>query len=235
MNIWVLLIAALGAFLIVVLLIGARRPRTIQAELDRPPRVASKAQPPPALIESSGSLARTSLRTVLLRLEARRSTGTLTLTKDGRTCSLYLLFGHLFHAACDGVEGEEAVQAALSWSDASYAFDPNTRLPTAETIKRPTDQVLAGPASIATPVTLPPSSESMDWTALLNRMQQLADAALGNRSKKVHEILATTQRNRSSFIQAIDRIANTSILFVDPTRLETLARHLRRILDEATG
>jgi predicted protein tyrosine phosphatase len=233
MNIWVLLAAAVGLLLIVVLLIGMRRPRTIQAELDRPQRPAP-AKPAP-LENPAGSLAQTSLRTLLLTMQARRATGTLTVTSNDQTCSLHLLFGHLFHASCGEVEGEQAVQAALSWADGSYAFNPKARLPTAETIKRPTDQVLADAASIATPATPPPSPESVDWTALLNHMQQLADAALQNRSRKVNEILAATQPNRSSFIQAIDRIANTSIMFVDPARLDTLAGQLRRILDEATG
>jgi hypothetical protein len=233
MNIGVLLAAAVGLFLIVVLLIGMRRPRTVQAELDRPQRPAP-AEPAP-LENPAGSLAQTSLRTLLLTMQARRATGTLTVTSNDQTCSLHLLFGHLFHASCGEVEGEQAVQAALSWADGSYAFNPKARLPTAETIKRPTDQVLADAASIATPVTPPPSSESVDWTALLNHMQQLADAALQNRSRKVNEILAATQPNRSSLIQAIDRIANTSIMFVDPARLDTLASQLRRILDEATG
>ena len=233
MNIWVLLAAAVGLFLIVVLLIGMRRPRTIQAELDRPQRPApAKAAPPE---NPAGSLAQTSLRTLLLTMQARRATGTLTVTSNGQTCSLHLLFGHLFHASCGEVEGEQAIQAALSWADGSYAFNPKARLPTAETIKRPTDLVLADAANIATPVTPPPAPESVDWTALLNHMQQLADAALQNRSRKVNEILAATQPNRSSFIQAIDRIANTSIMFVDPARLDALAGQLRRILDEAAG
>ena len=233
MNIWVLLAAAVGLFLIVVLLIGMRRPRTIQAELDRPQRPApAKAAPPE---NPAGSLAQTSLRTLLLTMQARRATGTLTVTSNGQTCSLHLLFGHLFHASCGEVEGEQAVQTALSWADGSYAFNPKARLPTAETIKRPTDLVLADAANIATPVTPPPAPESVDWTALLNHMQQLADAALQNRSRKVNEILAATQPNRSSFIQAIDRIANTSIMFVDPARLDALAGQLRRILDEAAG
>jgi predicted protein tyrosine phosphatase len=234
MNAWVLLAAAVGLFLIVVLLIGMRRPRTIQAELDRPQRPASAKQRP-ALLESSGSLAQTSLRTLLLSMQARRATGTLTVTSNDQTCSLHLLFGHLFHASCGEVEGEQAVQTALSWADGSYAFDPKARLPTAETIERPTDQVLADSVGVATPVTSPPSPESVDWTALLSHMQQLADAALQDRSRKVNEILAATQPNRASFLETIDRIANTSIMFVDPARLNTLAGQLRRVLDEATG
>ena len=89
--------------------------------------------------------------------------------------------------------------------------------------------------SFATAVSSPRSPESVDWSGLLNHMQQLADAALGNRSGKVKEMLGAAQPSRASFTQAIDRIANTSVMFVDPARLDTLAGQLRRILDEATG
>jgi len=107
-------------------------------------------------------------------------------------------------------------------------------LPTAETVTRPTAQVVADADSFATAVSSPRSPESVDWSGLLNRMQQLADA-LGNRSGKVKEMLGAAQPSRASFTQAIDRIANTSVMFVDPARLDTLAGQLRRILDEATG
>lgn len=236
MNTWVLLAAAVGLCLIVVLLIATRRPRTIQAELDRPQRPAPARQTSAPLgLNPSGSLEQTSLRTLLVTMQASRATGTLTLTRDDQICSLYLLFGHLFHATCGGVEGEQAVQAALSWSGGSYAFDPGAHLPTAETITRPTDQVLADAASFVTAVTSPRAPESVNWPGLLNQMQQLADAALQNRSRKVKEILGATQPSRASFIAAIDRIANTSVMFVDPARLDTLAGQLRLILDEATG
>jgi Domain of unknown function (DUF4388) len=236
MNTWVPLAAAVALGLIVVLFIGTRRPRTIQAELDRPQKpVAARSTPAPLELNPSGSIAQTSLRTLLLTMQASRATGTLTLTRNDQICALHLLFGHLFHATCGEVVGEQAVQAALSWSDGRYAFDPRAHLPTAETITRPTDQVLADAETFAIDVTSPRSTESVDWPGLLNHMQQLADAALANRSGKVKEILGATQPTRASLIQTIDRIANTSVMFVDPARLDALAAQLRRILDEATG
>ncbi|SRR6266849_5371520 len=236
MNTWILVAAAVGLCLIVVVLIGTRRPRTIQAELDRPQRPAPARQTPATPeLNPSGSLAQTSVRTLLLTMQSSRATGTLTLTRDDEICSLYVLFGHLFHATCGGVEGEQAVQVALSWADGSYAFDPRATLPTAETVTRPTAQVVADADSFATAVSSPRSPESVDWSGLLNRMQQLADAALGNRSGKVKEMLGAAQPSRASFTQAIDRIANTPVTFVDPARVDTLAGQLRRILDEATA
>jgi len=43
------------------------------------------------------------------------------------------------------------------------------------------------------------------------------------------------QPDRDAYIEAIDRIANMSVMFVDPARLTTLAGQMRRMLDEATG
>jgi uncharacterized protein DUF4388 len=236
MNTWVLVAVAVGFGLIVVLLIGTRRPRNIQAELDRPAKpVAARPTSPPQQLNQSGSLEQTSLRTLLVTIQASRATGTLTLTHNDEVCSLYVLFGHLFHATCGGTEGERAVQAALSWPDGIYAFDPGAKLPTAETITRSIDQLLAGGESFPLTVSSPRLPESVDWAGLLNHMQQLTDAALGDRSRKIKEILGATQPSRESFIQAIDRIANTSIMFVDPARLTTLAGQMRRMLDDATG
>ena len=236
MNTWVLVAAAVGLCLVVVLLIGTRRPRSIQAELDRPQKPVKAAKTSARDPIDSGSLAQTPLRTLLVTIQASRATGTLTLTRDDQTCSLHLLFGHLFHATCGGVEGEQAVQAALSWPEGTYVFDRRAHLPTAETITRPMDQVLAGAESVPAVVMAPPrSSGSVDWPRLLSQMQQLADTALQNRSRKVNEILAAAQPSRASLIQAIDRISNTSLMFVDPARLDALAGQLRRLLDEATG
>ena len=235
MNAWVLLAAAVGFCLIVALLIGTRRPRSIEAELDRPLKPAPTRHPgPPLQLDRSGSLAQAPLRTLLVAIQADRATGTLTLTRNDEVCSLYLLFGHLFHATCGDTEGEQAVQAALLWSGGTYAFDSKATLPTAETVTRSIDQLLAGD-SFPPPVRSARSPESVDWDGLLNHLQQLADASLGDRSRKVREILGATQPSRESFIQAIDRIANTPIMFVDPARLTTIAGQMRRMLDEATG
>jgi Domain of unknown function (DUF4388) len=236
MNTWVLVAAAVGLCLAVVLLIGTRRPRTIQVELDRPQKPVKAAKTSALEPSTSGSIAQTSLRTLLVTMQASRATGTLTLTHDDQTCSLHLLFGHLFHATCGGVDGEQAVQVALSWPDGTYVFETGARLPTAETITRSIDQVLAGADSVPAVVGAPPRSlGSVNWPRLLSQMQQLADAALGDRSRKVREVLGAAQPSRESFIQAIDRIANMSVMFVDPARLTTLAGQLRRVLDEATG
>jgi hypothetical protein len=90
-----------------------------------------------------GSIDASSLRDWLLSAKGERRTGTLQLTAGGRTCSLYFLFGHLFHVASDTLTGEPALQECLTWQDIQYTFDKTAKMPTVETIERPIDQILA--------------------------------------------------------------------------------------------
>jgi hypothetical protein len=235
MSTWAWVAVAVGVVLILVLFV-VTRPRNSQAELDRPAKRASAKQSATAgQLDRSGSLAQTPLRTLLVSLETNRATGTLTLTRGNQVCSLHMLFGHLFHASCGAAEGEQAVQEALSWMDGTYSFDDKSTLPTEETVTRPLDQVLAGGESLPAPVSPTRPAETVDWAGLLKRLEELADAALQARSRKVKEILQAAQPDRDAYIEAIDRIANMSVMFVDPARLTTLAGQMRRMLDEATG
>jgi hypothetical protein len=134
MGIWIVAVVAL--VLIAVAVIGVRRPRHAEDELGVPSEQRdSKAAP--------GSFDSSSLRKWLLSAKAQRLSGTLLVTAGGRTCSLYFLFGHLFHAASDTLTGEPALQECLTWTDIQYTFDPKAKLPTEETIERPVDQILA--------------------------------------------------------------------------------------------
>jgi len=95
-------------------------------------------------LQSQGSLAETSLKSLLEAAQGERSTGTLTIRNgSGKSASLYFLFGHLFHAICGTQTGEAAVRECLAWHDVSYAFDQKPPLPTDETIERPLDEILA--------------------------------------------------------------------------------------------
>src|ERR1700737_4143856 len=76
-------------------------------------------------------------------MQSERATGTLSVTNGGDSCSLYFLFGHLFHAAGDTGQGEEAVIDALGWHDGQFTFDPRAKLPAEETIKPATGDLLA--------------------------------------------------------------------------------------------
>jgi hypothetical protein len=128
--------AAVGFVLLAVIAIRVGRSRSAEDELRQP-----KGQP--ARTATPGSFDSSSLRRWLLSAKAARRTGTLQLTADGRTCSLYFLFGHLFHVASDALTGEPALQDCLSWQNMQYSFDAKAKLPTEETIARPVDQILA--------------------------------------------------------------------------------------------
>jgi Domain of unknown function (DUF4388) len=86
------------------------------------------------------------------------------------------------------------------------------------------------------PAPAPAPTESnepdIDWPALMSQLNQMADAALQNRSKKVKEMLASTEHNADGLDRTIDRISQTSIMFVDPARLTNLANEMRQLLEE---
>ena len=72
----------------------------------------------------------------------------------------------------------------------------------------------------------------IDWNSLMSQLNQMADNALQNRSKKVKEMLASTDHSVDSLDRTIDRISQTSIMFVDPARLTNLANEMRQLLEE---
>ena len=94
-------------------------------------------------MQTSGTLNETSLASLLEAMQSERATGTLSVVNGGSECSLYFLFGHLFHAAGDLGQGEEAVIGALAWHDGEFRFDPRAKLPAEETIKAATGDLLA--------------------------------------------------------------------------------------------
>jgi len=93
-------------------------------------------------VQTQGSLAQTNLASLLDAMQSERATGTLSLQQGAETCSLYFLFGHLFHATGDLGQGEEAVINALGWTDGTFTFDPRAKLPAEETIKSATTELL---------------------------------------------------------------------------------------------
>ena len=74
--------------------------------------------------------------------------------------------------------------------------------------------------------------DNIDWQSLMNELNSMADNALQNRSKKVKEMLASTDHNLDSLDRTIDRISQTSIMFVDPARLTNLANEMRQVVEE---
>ncbi len=136
MSIWFAAGAVIALVLIVVVVLGTRRPRHAEEELQQSLRR-------PAHTGAPGSFDPSSLRRWLLSAKVQRRTGTLRLTAGARTCSLYFLFGHLFHVASDTLTCEPALQECLTWPDIQYTFDAKAKLPIEETIARPIDQILA--------------------------------------------------------------------------------------------
>ena len=98
-------------------------------------------------MQTQGSLSDGGLATLLQSMQAERATGTLTIDNGGDNCSLYFLFGHLFHASGPGGQGEEVVIDALGWNDGSYQFDPRAKLPAEETIKASPAELIAAAES----------------------------------------------------------------------------------------
>lgn len=78
----------------------------------------------------------------------------------------------------------------------------------------------------------PNSDEAaIDWEGLINQLMQMADNALQNRSKKIKEMLASTEHNLDSLDRTIDRVSQTSIMFVDPVKLTNLANEMRQVVE----
>jgi hypothetical protein len=94
-------------------------------------------------VQTQGSLRDSGLASLLQTMQAERATGTLSLENGSDSCSLYFLFGHLFHASGPGGQGEDVVVEALSWQDGTYQFDPRAKLPAEETIKSSPQELIA--------------------------------------------------------------------------------------------
>src|SRR5438094_6540260 len=92
-----------------------------------------------------------------------------------------------------------------------------------------TPQQHAPAPAAAAPVSAEPD---IDWPSLMSQLNQMADSALQSRSKKVKEMLSSTEHNVDALDRTIDRISQTSIMFVDPARLTNLANEMRQLLEE---
>jgi hypothetical protein len=102
----------------------------------------------------------------------------------------------------------------------------------------PTAQIPAGsyssytqptPPSVPVAPTTPPRSDGpqLDWAAIVTELQAMAEDALGNRARKVKDILGAADASLGGIEAAIDQIPTISLLFVDSSRLEQLAQEMR--------
>src|SRR5438132_11285297 len=69
-------------------------------------------------------------------LSRDRASGTLRVTSGEQAASLYFVFGQLFHAEKDNLEGEEALREVLTWRPVISTLDRRSALPAKETIKK---------------------------------------------------------------------------------------------------
>jgi hypothetical protein len=128
MPVWLIALVAIAIIVALALVVGVRRPRSIEDELQ---------QAPPAPPIGAAPSAQAPLATTIEALIRNKATGKLEVTSGDQSCSLYFLFGHLFHAESGGLKGEDALEVALAWLHPSTMFDPQAHLPSQETILRP--------------------------------------------------------------------------------------------------
>jgi Domain of unknown function (DUF4388) len=84
------------------------------------------------------------------------------------------------------------------------------------------------PTMQVTPTTPPRTSgPQLDWAAIVAELQAMAEDALGNRARKVKDILGASDPSLAGVEAAIDQIPSISLLFVDSSRLEQLAQEMR--------
>jgi hypothetical protein len=72
-----------------------------------------------------------------------------------------------------------------------------------------------------------PSGPQRDWSPIVSELQAMAEDALGNRARKVKDILGAADPSEAGIEGAIDQIPSISLLFVDSSRLEQLAHEMR--------
>ena len=135
----------------------------------------------------------------------------------------------------ESVSLEEMLAMAPSVPATVYRPAPSASTPSPQPVtSRATSSAPA--AAYQPPVAEPQSGgggeADIDWQSLMNELNAMADNALQNRSKKVKEMLASTEHNLDALDRTIDRISQTSIMFVDPARLTNLANEMRQVVEE---
>jgi Domain of unknown function (DUF4388) len=97
---------------------------------------------------------------------------------------------------------------------------------TSTTVTHPTPPSM--PAMQVAPTTPPPpSGQQRDWSPVVAELQAMAEDTLGNRARKVKDILGAADPSMAGLEGAIDQIPSISLLFVDSARLEELAQNMR--------
>jgi len=122
-----------------------------------------------------------------------------------------------------------AATATLPVMPAMPAEPPTAQIPTGQfssgyTQATPPTQ----PAMPGVPPAPPrPAGPQLDWATIVGELQAMAEDSLGNRARKVKDILGAAEQSLSGIEAAIDQIPSISLLFVDSSRLEQLAQEMR--------
>jgi hypothetical protein len=84
------------------------------------------------------------------------------------------------------------------------------------------------PQQVAPTAPPPPSSgPQLDWGSIVAELQAMAEDSLGNRARKVKDILGAADPSLAGIEAAIDQVPSISLLFVDSSRLEQLAQEMK--------
>ncbi|TAN33339.1 DUF4388 domain-containing protein [bacterium] len=83
------------------------------------------------------------------------------------------------------------------------------------------------PVAPTTPPIAASGDTQLDWASIVAELQAMAEDALGNRARKVKDILGAADPSMAGIESAIDQIPSISLLFVDSSRLEQLAQEMR--------
>jgi hypothetical protein len=94
-------------------------------------------------VQTQGSLQESDLASLLQTVQSERATGTLSLEAGEENCSLFFLFGHLFHATGPDGDGEAVVLRALSRTGGNYRFDRRAKLPAKQTVTSSPAELIA--------------------------------------------------------------------------------------------
>jgi hypothetical protein len=142
-----------------------------------------------------------------------------------------------------GQRGSRGVQSAPappppapSYAPAPEPVNPTVTVPVM-TAEPPTAQIPTGsysgygqptPQTVQVAPTTPPrSGPQLDWSSIVAELQAMAEDSLGNRARKVKDILGAADPSLAGIEAAIDQIPSISLLFVDSSRLEQLAQEMR--------
>jgi hypothetical protein len=121
-----------------------------------------------------------------------------------------------------------ATLPAMPPMPAMPAEPPTAQIPTGQFSNYTQPTPPTPPAMPMPPASPPrPAGPQLDWGSVVAELQAMAEDALGNRARKVKDILGAAEPSLGGIEGAIDQIPTISLLFVDSSRLEQLAQEMR--------